>query len=158
MKKIIIIFFLLTSCGFKPIYKVSDLNQNLMSFDIEFINPNQISRLIKDEVNEVLKSKDDNNYKILMKVDEDKVPLIINTNGTVAKYRITVVISFTVSEIINENLIIEGSARGQAQYDVGNSEIANEDERKQMTKLATGDAIQIMMSKILSGITSVDDN
>ena len=57
MKKIIIIFFLLTSCGFKPIYKVSDLNQNLMSFDIEFINPTQISRLIKDEVNEVLKSR-----------------------------------------------------------------------------------------------------
>jgi len=55
-------------------------------------------------------------------------------------------------------MIINDSARGQAQYDVVTSEIENEDRRLQMTRSATRDAVQIMTSKILSSIRTIDDN
>ena len=147
----------LVSCGFKPIYKVAETQQDLLAFEISFNNPNQISSNIKDEINQILISDRKSNYNINMTVEEDRVPLIINTNGTVAKYRVSVIISFVLREIENKNIIIEDSVRGQAQEDVTSSEIDNEDKRIQMVSSATNDAMQIMMSKILSSISANND-
>ena len=69
----------------------------------------------------------------------------------------SVIISFVLREIENKNIIIEDSVRGHAQYDVTSSEIDNEDKRIQMVSSATNDAMQIMMSKILSSISANND-
>ena len=54
--------------------------------------------------------------------------------------------------------ISNGTARGSAQYDVGTSEVNNEDTKKSMTKIATKNAIQLMVSKIQSSISGTNDN
>ena len=155
---IILISLIVFSCGFKPIYKMSETEKNLMNFEVSFQNPNQVSRVIMDEVKGVLSSDTDANFMIIMNVEEDHVPLIINTNGTVAKYRISVILNFLLKKIDSDELILEDSARGHSQYDVGTSEIENEDKKIQMTMSATSDATQIMMSKILSSINNLNDN
>ena len=155
---IILISLIMFSCGFKPIYKMSETEKNLMNFEVSFQNPNQVSRVIMDEVKGVLSTDTDANFMIIMNVEEDHVPLIINTNGTVAKYRISVILNFLLKKIDSDELILEDSARGHSQYDVGTSEIENEDKKIQMTMSATSDATQIMMSKILSSINNLNDN
>ena len=93
-----------------------------------------------------------------MKVDEELSPLLINTNGTVAKYRIEITISYKLILSSNSNVITEGVVRGVTQYDVGTSEINNEEAKKSMTRTATQNALQILVSKIQSSISQTNDN
>ena len=51
-----------------------------------------------------------------------------------------------------------GNARGFAQYDIGASEINNEDTKKSMIKIATKNAIQLMTTKIQNDISNKNDN
>jgi len=94
----------------------------------------------------------------LLTINESLDPLIINTNGTIAKYRIEILISYKLIEIETDREISSGTARGSAQYDVGTSEITNEDTKKSMIKIATRNAIQLMVSKIQSSISKTNDN
>ena len=91
-------------------------------------------------------------YKALLNIYEDLTPLIVNTNGTVAKYRIEIEIAYKLIQIDVDETISTGTTRGFAQYDVTESEIVNEDTRRHMTKIATKNAIQIMTSRIQSSI------
>ena len=90
---------------------------------------------------------------MLLNIYEDLTPLIVNTNGTVAKYRIEIEIAYKLIQIDVDETISTGTTRGYAQYDVTESEIVNEDTRKHMTKIATKNAIQIMTSRIQSSIS-----
>ena len=55
-------------------------------------------------------------------------------------------------------MITEGVVRGVTQYDVGTSEINNEEAKKSMTRTATQNALQILVSKIQSSISQTNDN
>ena len=147
----IFILVIFTSCGFKPIYKLSDNNQSSSEYYIEITN--QVSREIVEEINENIFQDRNQKYKALLTIHEDLTPLIVNTNGTIAKYRIEIEIKYELlQEDINE-IISEGTTRGFAQYDVVDSEIENEDMKKSMTKIATRNALQIMTSRIQSRIS-----
>lgn len=147
----IFILIIFTSCGFKPIYKLSDNNQSSSEYYIEITN--QVSREIVEEINDTIFQDRNQKYKALLTIHEDLTPLIVNTNGTIAKYRIEIEIKYELlQEDINE-IISEGTTRGFAQYDVVDSEIENEDMKKSMTKIATKNALQIMTSRIQSRIS-----
>lgn len=144
------IFLLFLGCGFKPIYKLSEGNLVSSNYSIEI--ENKISREILEEVNANTLSDKNQKYKALLNIREDLTPLIINTNGTVAKYRIEIEISYELIEISSNEVITSGKTRGYAQYDVGASEISNEDTRESMTRIATKNALQLMTSRIQSRI------
>ena len=146
----IAIFFIFLSCGFKPIYKVTSDGTNIGNYSVEFTN--EVKREIMEEVKSTIGPSENPKYKALLKIYEDLSPLIVNTNGTVAKYRIEIEIEYELLQIDIDEVISSGTTRGFAQYDVSGSEIVNEDTRKSMTKIATKNAIQIMTSKIQSSI------
>ena len=87
-------YFFLISCGFSPIYKISDDNLNIRNYNLKLVN--NVSREIEDEVKNALYLKDNFVYEVLLKIQEEQTPLIINTNGTVSKYRIEVSINFEI--------------------------------------------------------------
>ncbi len=145
------ISLILFGCGFKPIYKISSDDINLDGYSIEVTN--QVAREIIEEVNSNIVQGENQKYKVLLKIYEDLAPLIVNTNGTVAKYRIEIEIEYELVEIVVNEIISTGTTRGFAQYDVTESEIVNEDTRKHMAKIATKNAIQIMTSRIQSSIS-----
>ena len=145
------IFFIFLGCGFKPIYKISSDDVNLDGYSVEVVN--QVSREIIEEVNSTIVQGENQKYRALLKIYEDLTPLIVNTNGTVAKYRIEIEIAYKLIQIDVDETISTGTTRGYAQYDVTESEIVNEDTRKHMTKIATKNAIQIMTSRIQSSIS-----
>ena len=145
------IFCIFLSCGFKPIYKITSDDIDLNGYSVEVVN--QVSREIIDEVNSTIVQDENQKFKALINIYEDLTPLIVNTNGTVAKYRIEIEIAYKLIQIDVDETISTGTTRGYAQYDVTESEIVNEDTRKHMTKIATKNAIQIMTSRIQSSIS-----
>ena len=147
----IAIFFIFLSCGFKPIYKLTSDDIRIDGYSVKFTN--QVSREIIEEVNSAIVQSEDQKYLALLTIYEDLTPLIVNTNGTVAKYRIEIEIKYELLQIDSDEVISSGTTRGFAQYDVTDSEIVNEDTKKSMTKIATKNAIQLMTSRIQSSIS-----
>ena len=144
----IIILFSLYGCGFKPIYKISDENIKAQDYSVEVIN--SPSREILQEINESLISNTDSNHQVLIKVEENMTPLIINTNGTISKYRIEIVIDYSLVKIDADKILVSDTVRGFSQYNVVTSEIENEETKKQMNIIATDKALQMMTSKLQS--------
>jgi hypothetical protein len=145
------IFLIFFGCGFKPIYKITSDDVDLDGYSVEVAN--QVSREIIEEVNSTIVQGENQKFRAILKIYEDLTPLIVNTNGTVAKYRIEIEIAYELIEIDVDETISTGTTRGFAQYDVTESEIINEDTRKRMSKIATKNAIQIMASRIQSIIS-----
>ena len=159
MIRIICVLLMLSitlSCGFKPIYKLSEENISNINYSVKILN--DVSREITEEIDTNIITNSNERFSALLTVDENLTPLIINTNGTVAKYREEILISYKLIETGSKKEVSNGNARGFAQYDVGTSEISNEDTKKNMTKIATKNAVQLMMSKIQSSISQANDN
>ena len=140
------VFLIFFGCGFKPIYKMTSDDASLDGYSVEVTN--QVAREIIEEVDSTIIQSEDQKYKALLTIFEDLTPLIVNTNGTVAKYRIEIEIKYELLQIDSDEVISTGTTRGFAQYDVTGSEIVNEDTKKSMTKIATKNAIQLMLSLI----------
>ena len=145
------IFFIFLSCGFKPIYKLSDDNISSGNYSVQITN--QVSREIVEEINDNIFSGENKEYKVNLNITEDSTPLIINTNGTIAKYRIEIGLNYELIELETNEVVSRGSTKGYAQYDVVASEISNEDTKRSMTKIATKNALQLMSSRIQSIIS-----
>ena len=153
---ILTIYFLINSCGFKPIYKISDDNLEFRNYSVKIIN--QVSREVREEVSSNIFSEESLAYEVLLNIQEEQTPLIINSNGTVAKYRIEVSINFEIIKSDTKDIISNGTTRGFAQYDVGESEFNNEDLKKRMVRNAAKNSLQIMTSKVESSIARANDN
>ena len=96
---ILSIFFLFLNCGFKPIYKLSESNVSSGNYSVQITN--QVSREIIEEINNNVFSGTDQEYMVKLDISEDLTPLIINTNGTIAKYRIEIGLNYELVKIIN---------------------------------------------------------
>ena len=148
------------SCGFKPIYKLSEGSIDFKSYSVVLTNPDSTSREVKDEISKSFPSNLEvkQSYLIEIKTTENLEPLITNTDGTVGKYRIEIIMKFKVKDEDNEIYLMEDMVRGFAQYTVETSEIESEDKKKRMLKTATNSAIQMMISKIQSDISITHDH
>ena len=156
-----ILFFLvfLTSCGFKPMYKISDGVADIKEFSIVLINEANTSREIKEEIKKSFPTTEvGNNFLIEIKTTENLDSLITNTDGTIAKYRIEIVINFKVKDRRDNSYLIKDTVRGFAQYTAETSEIESDDKKRRMIRIATNSAIQMMISKIQSDTSITDDN
>ena len=146
-----LLVLILTSCGFKPIYKTTENGVNVGTYNIEF--QNDPTYLIKSKILEVYNSSSSLNlYTIHLSANQGSTPLITNTDGTVSKYKIEVVISFYVTKSDSKNKIYEDISRGFAEYLVQTSEIETDEKRKQAIEIATQEAVQMMSIKIQSNI------
>ena len=160
ISSLLFLLFYLSSCGFKPMYKLSESNIDFRSYSIIIINENNISREIKEEITRSFHSSSDEkkDYVIEISTIENLDPLITNTDGTVAKYRIEIIMNYKVKDNFKDSYLIEDTVRGFAQYTVETSEIESDDKKKRMIRTATNDAIQMMISKIQSDVTITNDN
>ena len=141
----LVISILISSCGFKPMYKSDGSGIALDNLYISF--GAGISYEIREELKSLLNTQKENKqFEVIVDVREEMMPVIINENGTVSKYQIDITIFFDVVNNTGETLLND-VAVGFAQYDVLVSEIENEDLRKQMLRSATNDAASLMITK-----------
>ena len=153
-KLFLVIFslFYLSNCGFKPIYKLSENDIDFRNYSINILNESNTSREIREEIEKSFPSNSETEKGYIIEISsvENLDPLITNTDGTVAKYRIEIIMNFKVKDKNDDVYLIEDFARGFAQYTVETSEIESEDKKKRMIRMATSSAIQMMISKIQS--------
>ena len=147
-------------CGFKPMYKNSENTIDIDNYSIIILNEGSISREVKEEIKKAFSSNSnrESNYIIEISTSENLDPLITNTDGTVSKYRIEILINFKVKDINKEIYIMEDLVRDFAQYTVETSEIESDDKKEIMIRSATNGAIQMMISKIQSDTSITNDN
>ena len=124
------------------------------------MNENDTSREIKEEIRKSFPSSSEikKEYVIEININENFEPLITNTDGTIAKYRIEIIMNFKVKDKNENTYIIEDIVRGFAQYSVETSEIESDDKKRSMIRTATSSAIQMMISKIQSDTSITNDN
>ena len=153
---VLIIFLNINNCGFKPMYKSDGIGIDLSRLSINF--KGDVTYEIKEELKNLFNTEQENiDYYVTVEVTEEMVPVIINENGTISKYQIDITLFFNVTNKLEE-LIIDDVAVGFAQYDVLVSEIENKDLKKQMLRSATNDAASLMITKIQSKLSSINDN
>ena len=157
---VVISIFYLSNCGFKPIYKLSENNFDFRNYSVKIFNESNTSREAREEIKRSFpsSSKTGENYIIEISLVENLDPLITNTDGTVAKYRIEIIMDFKVKDKNESMYLMDDFVRGFAQYTVETSEIESEDKKKRMTRMATSSAIQMMISKIQSDVAISNGN
>ena len=104
------------------------------------------------------RSEIEKDFIIDIEAVENLDPLITNTDGTISKYGIEIIIYFKVKATNTNDFLINDVVRGFAQYTVETSEIESDDKKKRMIQTATNNAIQMMTSKIQSDTSITNDN
>ena len=152
----LLICILVSSCGFRPMFKTDGEGIELNTLSINFAG--NITYEIKEELTSYISTEQENkDYLVTVEVKEEMVPVIINENGTVSKYQIDIALFFEVKDKSGE-ILLDDVAVGFAQYDLLVSEIENKDLRKQMLRTATNDAASLMITKIQSKLSFTNDN
>ena len=157
---LIFLLFFFNNCGFKPMYKLSESSIDFRNYSLILMNETNTSREIKEEVKKSFNSRSEvkKDYVIEIDIVENLDPLITNTDGTVAKYRIEIILNFKMRDKNKNSYLIEDMVRGFAQYTVETSEIESNDKKNRMSRIATNNAIQMMFSKIQSDTSITNDN
>ena len=146
IKKILILFFcfrLLVGCGFTPLLKVSEYQNNaLVAYEI---NPNN-SYEARQALNSTFQNLNDEKATFITKVDiiETESAVNVMSSGVVSEYRVEILINFEIFRIGSDDLIYKSQSRGFANYDISNSEYNNKLLKKEALKQALSDGMKLM--------------
>ncbi len=149
MKKIFIILFLsnfFVQCGFQPIY--SERNQTLESdYETVLISENSVS--VKEAFNSIFKNTTrESNFELKISIIEQDLPIVTNSDGTVAKYRIDISINFVLYDRINKKEVFSDYSKGFAQYETQTNNYDTEQKRYEAKKIATTNSLKLIPIKI----------
>ena len=155
-----IVVLYLSGCGFKPMHKLLEGTVDIRNYAIKILNEGAISREVREEITKsfISSSDIDSDFIIEINIKENLDPILTNTDGTVSKYRIEIVIDFKIKDKKESKYLMKDTVRGFAQYTVEISEIESEDKKKRMTRTAANSAVQMMVSKIQSDTSITNDN
>ena len=149
MKKIFIILFLsnfFIQCGFQPIY--SERNKTVESdYETVLISENSVS--VKEAFNSIFKNSiKDSNFELKINITEQDLPIVTNSDGTIAKYRIDISTNFVLYDKINKKEIFSDYSKGFAQYETQTNNYDTEQKRFEAKKIATTNSLQLIPIKI----------
>tara|TARA_Y100000389_G_C17446980_1_gene512235 strand:- start:788 stop:1255 length:468 start_codon:yes stop_codon:yes gene_type:complete len=149
MKKIFVILFLsnfFIQCGFQPIY--SERNETVESdYETVLISENSIS--VKEAFSSIFRNTSkESNFELKISVIEQDLPIVTNSDGTVAKYRIDISTNFVLYDRINKQEIFSDYSKGFAQYETQTNNYDTEQKRYEAKKIATTNSLQLIPIKI----------
>ena len=149
MKKIFIILFFsnfLIQCGFQPIY--SERNETVESdYETVLISENSVS--VKEAFNSIFRNTSKkSNFELKINIIEQDLPIVTNSDGTVAKYRIDISTNFVLYDRINKKEIFSDYSKGFAQYETQTNNYDTEQKRYEAKKIATTNSLQLIPIKI----------
>tara|TARA_B100000902_G_scaffold367200_1_gene389605 strand:+ start:192 stop:659 length:468 start_codon:yes stop_codon:yes gene_type:complete len=149
MKKILIILLLshfFIQCGFQPIY--SEKSKTVKSdYEAVLISENSVS--VKEAFNSIFKNTTKkSNFELKINIIEQDLPIVTNSDGTVAKYRIDISTNFILYDRINKEEIFSDYSKGFAQYETQTNNYNTEQKRYEAKKVATTNSLQLIPIKI----------
>jgi len=158
IKKIIsfyVIVLFLIQCGFQPIY--SEKN-SIIENDYETVLISDNSIAVKEAFNSVFKNASkQSNYLLKLNIIEQDLPIVTNSDGTIAKYRIDISISFTLFDKFNDKEVFSDYSKGFAQYETQTNNYDTEQKREEAKKIATTNSLQLIPIKIQNFQSRADE-
>ncbi len=158
IKKIIsfyVIVLFLIQCGFQPIY--SEKN-SIIENDYETVLISDNSIAVKEAFNSVFKNASkQSNYLLKLNIIEQDLPIVTNSDGTIAKYRIDISISFTLFDKLNDKEVFSDYSKGFAQYETQTNNYDTEQKREEAKKIATTNSLQLIPIKIQNFQSRADE-
>ena len=158
IKKIIsfyVIVLFLIQCGFQPIY--SEKN-SIIENDYETVLISDNSIAVKEAFNSVFKNASkQSNYRLKLNIIEQDLPIVTNSDGTIAKYRIDISISFTLFDKLNDKEVFSDYSKGFAQYETQTNNYDTEQKREEAKKIATTSSLQLIPIKIQNFQSRADE-
>ena len=154
IKKILFLFFcfqLLVNCGFTPVLKVTEYQNNAhVAYEI---SPNN-SYEARQALNSTFHNLSDEKTTFITKVNiiENESAVNVMSSGAVSEYRVEILINFEIFRIESNDLIYKSQSRGFANYDISNSEYNNELLKKEALKQALSDGMKLMNTIVQSKI------
>ena len=107
MKKVnhisLILFFLLSSCGFSPMLKNVNL-EDLKISKIKYSGPNDLVYTLRSNLNIPINNTDKNPYVIIIKIQEGASSVTKDKAGVTTREKITIEVNFEI--IDNKNNIV----------------------------------------------------
>ena len=142
----LISILLFIQCGFTPIYSEKS---NLIENDYETILTSENSIVVKEAFNTIFRnSTKKSNYQLKIEIFEQDLPIVTNSDGTIAKYRIDISTNFVLFDIVNNKEIFSDYSKGFAQYETQTNNYNTEQKRDEAKKIATSNSLQIIPIKI----------
>ena len=146
MKKIIGLIFitqLVFSCGFTPILKSLDSENNVLNYyEIDPENSYIARQILSSQL--VSLNKSEAKFLTKVRVLENESAVNVTSSGSVDEYKIEILINFETFEVSSGDLLFKSQSRGFANYDSTNSEYTNSLVKKEALERALIGGIQLM--------------
>ncbi len=123
-KSVIFSFFLLLGCGFSPLYGKHGTTSHTLS-NVEVIPvPGRHGQLLTMALQDYIdpEATGSTAYHLRTQISVKSVPIIINEDGTVSRYRVDFVAPFTLENIENGQVIHKGKASRSSSYNVSDAD------------------------------------
>jgi hypothetical protein len=106
MKNILILFlFLITSCGYQPLYVNKENNNNFKFQEIKLLGNQNLNKKISSALSFELTESDNKLNKIILNSKKEKIETSKNSKGQVTSYRTSIIIDLTI--LNNEDNILK---------------------------------------------------
>ena len=93
-------------------------------------------------------SNSQSDYQLKISIQEQDLPIVTNSDGTIAKYRIDISIDFILYDKINDQEVFSDYSKGFAQYETQTNNYDTEQKRDEAKKIATSNSLQLIPIKI----------
>ncbi|MDC3126056.1 hypothetical protein OA418_04415 [Candidatus Pelagibacter sp.] len=103
-KNFILLFLLICSCGYQPLYKANNNSNNFKIQEIKFVGDNEVGRKIYASIPFVIVKNDKNLNKINIYSNKNTIEASKNSKGQVTSYRTTLTIRFIIKNNNNEQI------------------------------------------------------
>ena len=112
---LIIIFLMLSNCGFTPIYSSKGSNYNLISLDKD--KNNRLTNYLENNIKAISNENASKSIKVNLVLEENISVILKDPKGNPSKNRLTIVVKLIVNDF-NDQLISEKQFTENFEYDV----------------------------------------
>ena len=99
---VLIVPFLLFSCGFKPLSDMSTAKINIQNIDV--IGDLKIANYLKNNISSISNKASNNKYNIKIVAEKNKINKIKNKTGQVQRYSLYITTNLKLTNLNNDNI------------------------------------------------------
>jgi outer membrane lipopolysaccharide assembly protein LptE/RlpB len=114
-KFFILLIFFITSCGYQPLYKLKNENNNFKINEIQLIGNSEVGKKILVSLPLVIIKNDEDLNRITIEADKSVIEASKNSKGQATSYRTTIFVKFKILDS-NNNLVSEKTLKKDFSY------------------------------------------
>ncbi len=114
-KFFILLIFFITSCGYQPLYKSKNENNNFKINEIQLIGNSEVGKKILVSLPLVIIKNDKDLNRITIEADKSVIEASKNSKGQATSYRTTIFVKFKILDS-NNNLVSEKTLKKDFSY------------------------------------------